>query len=76
VVTDGPVRYGFAVMAGPPGTAPQSNAALATPLVWPASPAEPWYVVQATGDLDADGVLSVFVSSSFSGEVYEENESE
>jgi len=71
VQTDGPVRFGYAVMAG---IAPTPDA---IPNVtycngWAAAQAAvvgPWFVVQAAGDQDADGVLSLFASSSLSGEI-------
>jgi len=46
VVTDGPVRYGYAVVAGNPG-APLPSPNINPPLVWPASASDnPWYVIQ------------------------------
>lgn len=74
VTTDGPVRFGYAVKAGlAGGTVP---ATLITPAItWP-SPVEPWYVVQAAGDRDNDTKLAVFVSSSFSGEIFAQDDTE
>ncbi|MDI1481116.1 prepilin-type N-terminal cleavage/methylation domain-containing protein [Polyangium sp. y55x31] len=71
VTTDGPVRFGYAVVAG---IAPQPDA---VPNVtycqnWATAHATvngPWFVVQAAGDQDADGVLSLFASSSLTGEL-------
>jgi type IV pilus assembly protein PilA len=71
VHTDGPVRFGYSVVAG---IAPQPDA---IPNVsycngWAGAHATvvgPWFVVQAAGDQDADGVLSLFASSSLSGEL-------
>jgi type IV pilus assembly protein PilA len=79
VTTDAPVRFAYAVVAGSPGEAiPAMSAEWASPPVWPAAPAEPWYVIQATGNLDfpADSLHSLFVVSSLSGELYSENETE
>ena len=47
---------------------------------WP-TPTEPWYVIQAAGDGDEDAngslpQMSLFVASSFTGEIYVENETE
>lgn len=78
VTTDGPVRFGYATVAGLPTDAPPA-AAPAGFGQWPnfpAAPTEPWFVVVAKGDLDDDGVLAVYVSSSFSSKVYNENEGE
>jgi type IV pilus assembly protein PilA len=74
VTTDGPVRFGYAVVAGlAGGTVP---ATLITPAItWPAR-VEPWYVVQAAGDRDKDAKYAVFVSSSFSGEIFSQDETE
>jgi len=71
VTTDGPVRFGYAVVAG---IAPQPDT---VPNVtycqnWSAAHATvngPWFVVQAAGDQDADGVQSLFAASSLTGEL-------
>jgi hypothetical protein len=46
-----------------------------TSIKWP-TPTEPWYVVQAAGNRDGDTVLAIFVSSSFSGEIFSQDETE
>ena len=71
VQTDGPVRFGYAVMAG---IAPQPNA---VPNItycgnWAGLHGAingPWFVVQAAGDQDADGILSLFASSSATSQI-------
>ncbi|MDC0747064.1 type IV pilin protein [Polyangium mundeleinium] len=71
VTTDGPVRFGYAVVAG---IAPQPNA---VPLItycqnWKAAHDTingPWFIVQAAGNQDADLDFSLFASSSLSGEI-------
>src|SRR5262249_31583871 len=78
VTTDGPVRYVYSVVAGapgqaPPGTIPSQTAAAPT---WPNPTREPWYVGHAIGDLNYDSVVSSFLASSFSGEIYVENEAQ
>ena len=70
------VQYGYAVNAGARGTAVADPPQTDHEFNWPASPADPWYVVLAAGDLDGDGKQSVFVASSFSSEIYVENEAE
>ena len=77
VVTDGPVKFGYSVQAGNPGTAiPSLSGTLQTVPNFPASPTDPWYVALATGDRDEDSVYSYAIASSFTGEIYAENESE
>jgi type IV pilus assembly protein PilA len=74
VVTDAPTRFGYSVVAGAPGAAPPALNTGQKP-VWPAT-TEPWFIVQAAGDQDKNGVFSYVLSSSFSGELYVENEYE
>jgi type IV pilus assembly protein PilA len=71
VTTDGPVRFGYAVVAG---IAPQPDPVPNIPYCtnWTAAHATvngPWFVVQAAGDQNADGVMSLFAASSLSGEI-------
>jgi type IV pilus assembly protein PilA len=71
VTTDGPVRFGYAVVAG---IAPQPNAVpnIGYCTNWAAAHATvngPWFVVQAAGDQNADGVKSLFASSSMTSEI-------
>jgi len=71
VTTDGPVRFGYAVMAG---IAPQPNA---VPTItyctnWAAAHATingPWFVVQAAGDQNGDGIMSLFAPSSITSDI-------
>jgi len=71
VTTDGPVRFGYAVVAG---IAPQPDAVpnIAYCQNWASAHAQvsgPWFVVQAAGDQDADGIQSLFAASSVTGEL-------
>jgi type IV pilus assembly protein PilA len=76
VTQDSPTYFGFAIVAGAPGATPPQASTKSKPN-WPNPTTEPWYVVQAAGDQDGNGVLSYFVSSSFAtSEIYVENESE
>jgi hypothetical protein len=75
VQIDEPVRYTYAVVAGPPGVSPPPIPGLAEQPAWP-MPTEPWYVIQAVGDLDGDGVRSIVVGSSFTNEVLAQNQGE
>jgi type IV pilus assembly protein PilA len=69
----GPVRFGYAVVAGSSGgTIPTPNTALNPNYPTPTSD---WYVIQASsGDPDHDGTTCYILSSSMSSEVYVENE--
>lgn len=73
--SDGPVYFGYAVKAGAAGAQPPTPATTTT-FTWPNPTIEPWYVIQAASDLDANSVFCHVVTSSFSGEVYVENEGE
>jgi prepilin-type N-terminal cleavage/methylation domain-containing protein len=71
----GPVRFGYAVVAGTSATQMATPSTDSQP-VWP-TPTQNWYVVQASsGDPEGDGRTCYVVGSSLSGEVYVENEGE
>ena len=75
VNSDGPVRFGYAVVAGVSPTQPPAPAGYATPPVWPAIPnGIPWYVVQAANQRATGAKVVLFISSSLSGEIYGEND--
>jgi prepilin-type N-terminal cleavage/methylation domain-containing protein len=71
VTQDTPTQYGFAVVSGGPGTMPPATSVNGG-ITWPL-PTEPWFVVQGSADQNKNGTLSLFVSSSFSGEIYYED---
>lgn len=73
VESAGPVQFGYATKAGVGGTPPQPGTTANIP--YPAS-GEPWYVVRASSDLNGNGVLSIYTSSSFTSEIYFEGEGE
>lgn len=75
VDASGPVQYGYAVVAGSAGQSPP-NPGTKVNMNWPSPTTGPWYVVKAVGDVDGDGIQSIFVSSSFTNEIYSENASE
>jgi type IV pilus assembly protein PilA len=54
VHVDGPVRFGYATIAGiPGGTAPPASVTVnGQPLTFPQTPATDWYIIAAEGDLD------------------------
>lgn len=75
VTTDQPVQFGYSTVAGAAkASVPQPETDRS--FNWPGSPTEPWYVVQAKGDLDGDGDFGYFVSSSFNAEIASEDEGE
>ncbi len=80
VTTDAPVRYGYALVAGVGGavtSAPSLPKGFATPPTFPTpTPSQPWYVVVACGDNNKNSKYGMFMSTSFSSEIYYENESE
>jgi prepilin-type N-terminal cleavage/methylation domain-containing protein len=70
----GPARFGYLVNAGVAGevmTVPSAGSAI----TWPVPP-DNWYVIQAIGDTDGDGVLSYYRASSLNGDVFVENPGE
>jgi type IV pilus assembly protein PilA len=75
VQVDSPTTFRFATTAGAPGDA-ATPTNTTTPISWPSPTTEPWFVIQAVGNADADAIPSILVSSSFNGEIYVENESE
>jgi type IV pilus assembly protein PilA len=76
VTAAAPVQFGYACTAGTATAAPTQLSGI-TVANWPtAARGEPWYVVQAAGDQDGDGVRSIYVSASFAGQIFSEREDE
>jgi type IV pilus assembly protein PilA len=77
VATDGPVRFGYAVISGIGGTL-TAPSAMTTPPGMPTLPAGvPWFVIQAVNKHNPNGTkYAVFAAASTSGEVLSENEQE
>lgn len=76
VTTDAPVRFAYGCAAGGAADAIPAAGTSFTVANWPTTSSVPWYVVRATGDLDGDGVQSVFLSSSFTGQIFIDKEGE
>jgi type IV pilus assembly protein PilA len=78
VSSDGPVRFGYIVVAGIGGAVPTPPQMTNLPTGWPPvpNPGQPWYVVLAAGDRDNNKIFAYFLSSSFSSEIGTENETE
>jgi type IV pilus assembly protein PilA len=69
---DSAVYYGYITGAGVAGGTPPALH-IANKPTWPTT-TEPWYVIEAKGDVDGNGVYSWVCGSSFTGEIYLENE--
>ena len=75
VASNGPVRFGYAVVAGVAPAQPPVATSFATPPNWPAiSAGIPWYVIQAANQRASGAKVVLFISSSLSGEIYGEND--
>jgi prepilin-type N-terminal cleavage/methylation domain-containing protein len=75
VRSDGPVYYGYKVEAGTAGATILPLTGLASPPTW-AAPTDLWYVIQARGDVNGNGIYSYVAASSYTSEIYIENEGE
>lgn len=71
---NGPVSFGYAVHAGAAGASIPSPGT-AQSLNFP-NPTDVWYVIKAVADHNGDGTKAIVVASSFTREVYVENDSE
>ena len=65
VTTDGAVYYGYSVIAGPPGEVVAPNFEFGSLVSLPVA-VEPWYIVQAKGDINGNSIPSFYFASSFS----------
>jgi len=74
VSPNGPVFFRYSSVAGT--GAPSAPGTPATGFSLPTADTGPWYVVQAVGDQNEDGKLSVFLASNLTSDVYAENETE
>lgn len=74
ISTANPVQFGYSCVAGGPQDALPDPGTQKT-FAWPA-PNGPWYVVKAVADQNENGTTSIYVSSSFTTEIYAENEGE
>jgi type IV pilus assembly protein PilA len=76
VQTSGPVYFSYGVVAGRPGDTFPTLPTEKTDFNFPESPADPFFVAIAVGDLDGDGELSYFLTHSLTSEIYVEKEGE
>lgn len=75
VRSDGALRFGYAVVAGGPTDTILQPSGFAN-LGALTQPAEPWFVIQAAGDRDDDGAFALLAATSWTNEVYVENDTE
>ena len=76
VTASAPLLFTYACVAGASGgnvPSPSGDSGNITIGNWPTTTAGPFYVVKARADLRGDGVMTVFVSPSFSGDMYAAN---
>ena len=69
------VRFGYLANAGVAGSILPALQITNGPDFSVAQPVD-WFVIQARGDTDGDGVFATYVTTSMSGEVYIENQGE
>ena len=75
VRTDGAVRFGYAVVAGGPGDTVVQPVGFTNLGTLPPQ-TDHWFVVQAAGDRDKDSVMALLVATSWTNEIYIENDTE
>jgi type II secretory pathway pseudopilin PulG len=69
-----PVLFGYLVNAGRAGATPPTLQLSDSPTL--GTPTDAWYVIQARADYDGDGVFCNAAATSWTSEVYIENEGE
>jgi type IV pilus assembly protein PilE len=67
------VLFGYLVNAGTPGTVMPALQIANSPDLSQPQPLD-WYLIQAKGDTNGDGVFALYASTSLSGETYVQNE--
>ncbi len=73
--TDAAVRFGYSIVAGGAGDAVKQGVGFTNILPFP-QPDTDWYVMQAAGDRNENGAQALLISTSWSDEIYFENDSE
>jgi type IV pilus assembly protein PilA len=76
VRTDGAVRFGYAVVAGNPADAIVQPSSDFKKLGTLPQPKDPWFVIQAAGDSNDDGLQALAVATSTGISFYIENDTE
>lgn len=67
------VMFGYLLNAGGPGVTMPTLAEFKSPPVF-AIPQLDWYVIQAKGDTDGNGVFAMYATTSLTNEIYVEND--
>lgn len=69
------IQFSYLTRSGLPRTTPAALQSFTNAPAWPATNTinEPWYFVQALGDLDDDGETTVLAVTSFNSRVFQEN---
>jgi type IV pilus assembly protein PilA len=74
VRSPGAVMHGYSTKAGIAGTSLPAISIGGSPITWPeAGAAEEWYLISAVGDVDSDGTASVYLGTSFNGDILTQN---
>jgi prepilin-type N-terminal cleavage/methylation domain-containing protein len=71
-----PVLFVYSCVSGVSGSAPPAPGGAAGDITvgnWPTTLNAPWYVVKAVADFDGNGTNTVFVGTSFSGDMFGSN---
>jgi type II secretory pathway pseudopilin PulG len=76
VEASGPVYFSYGVVAGRPGDAFPEVPTNKSDFGFPETPADPFFVAVAIGDLDGDGEKSFLLTHSLTNEIYLENDGE
>jgi len=80
VHVDGPVMYSYGTSAGIAGEAVGGKGNVGnvngTAPAWPATTKKDWFIVQARGDMDGNGINSGVIGASFTNDVYIDQEGE
>lgn len=75
VRTDGAVRFGYAVVAGGPGDSVVTPSGFASMPAF-TQPNDHWFVIQAAGDRNENTIPALVAATSWTNEVYIENDTE
>ena len=73
-LADAPVYFIYASTAGAAGSVPTPTGSDITVANWPTTSNKPWYVIKAVADLDGDGVNTVYITGSFTNEIFSAND--
>jgi hypothetical protein len=76
VHVDGPVMFGSATVAGLAGTSPGTVTYGLRSVAYPATTTSDWYVIEAAGDADGNGVFCTVIGSSFTNDLFMDQDGE